>query len=581
MKIYEIFEEFDSVERKGFDELDISGLLKKSKSSIEEKEIFEFEILAMDFVESPPRGNTSINSFFGHKVSGTNKDGSPFSYPNPKMITQETIEYWKNRADNSSNPILKARYSGLIWSFENEVCGNRPSHKYCQMYVDALLKIAKEDYGKYPVITYGKLEIALTLSSRLNDQERINSCKDVLISYEDRHAVDDKAGLWGHSFELLIDNKKVNLNNEEEDNIIDRLKNILFRLSNDESNDIWSIENVCKLLLKYYNKRGKQEEIKQIFSVLELSFNKSIETASVMQAVAQLNVLYDLSKIYNQKELGNKLLLQIQKLNPQKKDELQAYSIEVEISYSEIKRMMAKIISSTKNDALKYILYTFRPNKKEMQEKALENAKQESFLSEIPLGLLDDGGRTVAQVGTIEDDLEGNIVLTTSNEMILDSVVLGIIINESIKDKDINADDVMIYLDKSAIIDDNRKIIIKKGLDFYFLNDYISSVHLLIPQFENAMRNFLLLLGGSTYKESKNGGFNHKTFDEILRDELIINKIGEDWVNYFKVLFTDARGWNLRNNICHGLSKSEDFDKKTADRVFHAILFLGLLIKKP
>ena len=46
---------------------------------------------------------------------------------------------------------------------------------------------------------------------------------------------------------------------------------------------------------------------------------------------------------------------------------------------------------------------------------------------------------------------------------------------------------------------------------------------------------------------------------------------------YFRVLLTDKRGWNLRNNVAHGMSVMKDFDKQTADRLLHAFLCLGLV----
>ena len=47
--------------------------------------------------------------------------------------------------------------------------------------------------------------------------------------------------------------------------------------------------------------------------------------------------------------------------------------------------------------------------------------------------------------------------------------------------------------------------------------------------------------------------------------------------SYLKILFTDNRGWNLRNDVCHGMIEPELFTKQSADRVLHALLSLGLV----
>ncbi len=78
-------------------------------------------------------------------------------------------------------------------------------------------------------------------------------------------------------------------------------------------------------------------------------------------------------------------------------------------------------------------------------------------------------------------------------------------------------------------------------------------LHLLIPQLENACLNIVEDAGGNIYKENKMGGYNIKVLNDILRDPLLINCLGSDAALYFQVLFSDLRGSNLRNEICHGL----------------------------
>ncbi|WP_367270581.1 DUF4209 domain-containing protein [uncultured Rikenella sp.] len=40
-------------------------------------------------------------------------------------------------------------------------------------------------------------------------------------------------------------------------------------------------------------------------------------------------------------------------------------------------------------------------------------------------------------------------------------------------------------------------------------------------------------------------------------------------------LLTDNRGWNLRNEVCHGLTEISQFDQMTVNRIIHALLCLG------
>lgn len=141
----------------------------------------------------------------------------------------------------------------------------------------------------------------------------------------------------------------------------------------------------------------------------------------------------------------------------------------------------------------------------------------------------------------------------------------------------LSKDSILEFLKKSPVFDEKRYVFIEKGLDAFFANDYITAIHLLIPQIENAVRTIIEKTGGLTLKPSRNGGFHLKTFDELLRDEELNKALGEDFTNYFRILFTEQRGWNLRNDVCHGIANTGHFNYASADRVLHALLCLGFI----
>ncbi|NEG62137.1 DUF4209 domain-containing protein [Pantoea agglomerans] len=76
------------------------------------------------------------------------------------------------------------------------------------------------------------------------------------------------------------------------------------------------------------------------------------------------------------------------------------------------------------------------------------------------------------------------------------------------------------------------------------------------------------------------GGLHLKTFDELLRDPIVENCFGINASFYLRILLTDQRGWNLRNDVCHGISPADSFNYMTADRLLHVILFLSLAREK-
>jgi len=141
----------------------------------------------------------------------------------------------------------------------------------------------------------------------------------------------------------------------------------------------------------------------------------------------------------------------------------------------------------------------------------------------------------------------------------------------------ITADYLLEFLGASPLFPDKRKAILKAGLEAYVKGDAVACMHILIPQVEQALRQLASLIGAPIFAPRHGGGFRVKTMDTLLQERALGNTLGEDVVTYFRVLFTDARGWNLRNDVSHGLLSEGVLTMSVADRVVHALLVLGLV----
>lgn len=95
-------------------------------------------------------------------------------------------------------------------------------------------------------------------------------------------------------------------------------------------------------------------------------------------------------------------------------------------------------------------------------------------------------------------------------------------------------------------------------------------------EFEEAIRNLVEMNGGNVLVY-KNDAYNLKTFNHLLKGEITEEIFGTDVTLYFRVLFTDKRGWNLRNNLAHGMIAISHFNKQNSDRLIHAFLCIGLV----
>jgi hypothetical protein len=68
-----------------------------------------------------------------------------------------------------------------------------------------------------------------------------------------------------------------------------------------------------------------------------------------------------------------------------------------------------------------------------------------------------------------------------------------------------------------------------------------------------------------------------KTLDELLREEVVARAFSADGALYLRILLTDPRGWNVRNEVCHGVPAIEFFNPSIADRLIHSLLLIGVV----
>ena len=586
MTLIDILNSFDNSTSKPFDEHEVSSSLKQliPEDRLNIPEDLKAELMAFDFTEDYPNKETGWGTYFGPLFVWNNNDGTATESPSIKLVTKEILDYWTERISISKNPILIARYSGLIWDFQFKILGTKPNHQIARTYVKALIDTSKGGEYKRDVYVYKKLERALLVALGINDDILINDCKEALIEFEKLHSQDTKPGLWGYCFDLLIGNKKIKLSQEEEADIILELEEKLKRLTvaDDLGSKIdpWSAEAAAERLANYYSKKQKPEDVRRVILEIGKAYDGIMNEASAMQASGWTEHLYRLYLKFNLKEEAEEALLKLRELGPKVSSELKPVSHSMDLPKDEVEKFVSAMTEGTVEDFLNRFTFHYIPNREEVKKQLFELSKQAPFVFMVGQSLQDEKGRVIARIGSLENDLEGHIIRQVSQSLTFSSLFIQLILAKAIEKYSLSKADILKYVEHTPVINKERIEIIEKSLDAYFNKDYLIFIHLLIPQIEEAIRNLVELGGGNVLKQARGGAFHLKTFDEILRDDVIINVLGEDFATYFRILFTDQRGWNLRNNVCHGLSNPNMFNNQTADRLLHSLLCLGLIQAK-
>ncbi|WP_161557023.1 DUF4209 domain-containing protein [Paenibacillus amylolyticus] len=139
--------------------------------------------------------------------------------------------------------------------------------------------------------------------------------------------------------------------------------------------------------------------------------------------------------------------------------------------------------------------------------------------------------------------------------------------------------DLLFIVEDNPFIEQARVFAYLKGLHAGFHGDFITSIHLLIPQFEHSLR--LLLEHNDILATSfKPGGIQEeKNLNSILSIGELNNILGEDIVFDLQGLFIERTGSNLRNRIAHGLMKDNEFFQSDVIYAWWIILKVCFLIK--
>lgn len=398
------------------------------------------------------------------------------------------------------------------------------------------------------------------------------------MNYEFKIADDHKRRLWGFSFDNLLMNKKVQISDGEEAKIIEGLEKRLTIVSNFNDKkyfDPHAAEDAATRLAQYYRKQSNPEDIKRVLLKYGNAFEQNSKEASGLLAIGWLQKVESVYRDFGLKSEADDLLNVIRQRGPDAQKDMKAIKVEREISREEMDNYINAMLEGDIDIATAKIAFYHVPKKDEVAEQVKDISKNNPISFLVPAIIQGHDGRTVAKVGSLEDDFDGHVIRQIAQNMQFSSIFLRNVIYRFQDKFSVTPDSAIKELLKSPVFTKEKTEIIKRGLEAYCSGDHIVAVHLFVPQIEDAIRKLLELCGGTTYKRVRNGGYHLKTFGEMLRDELIRESLGEDAALYLQILYTDPRGWNLRNDVCHGISLPNQFCIEVSDRVFHTLLLLG------
>lgn len=532
---------------------------------------YEYENMAFSFTTDGDYAY-EVDSYFKPSFHFVTK------YPTLESITVEALTYWQRRATETSNDILRARYGDLVWNF----------HRALKIQMHGAFTCAKLSIQSYLTIVKNRLitdqfslnemiERAYYLAKSLNQKEDIEKAQIAMIGLEESVTEDSHIGLWGLSYDNLI-LEKSGISEEQKTKIIDAINSrfcaLLQREASGENN--WhALEFAVSKMITYHFREGDKNKIKPILIKLEGSVDQSQFNSHLKgYRYQQIYKLYESVQIHTE---ASRLLRKIEDAADEGLSNLKEIRVEKEIEQEELEKFISYFTTGDIELDLPRIALYFIPK---IDEYELRIQSRESkgigflsrFFSHVPIN---QAGLAMATLDM--DEKENQLAEEITSSLQINNQFFLAIMNKFIEKHQLNENRFTEVLSNTLVHDKKMESLLKSGLKHYLDRDYISAAHLLIPYVEATLRNIIRQNGGNIYKPNKKGGYDAFLLGDILSSQILKEVLTPDIIFYFKLVYNDVRGYNLRNNLAHGLVEPSYFNAYTVQLIIHSLMILSCI----
>lgn len=541
------------------------------------------------------------------KFTGTNDKGEIIKYPTLDRFEDRTYEYLIRRLDSTSNSLLKARYSHILW------CSPKKHAKYAKVAVDfylKLIKIYEAKDKKEPQEHYG-LDVLNTAKNAYFIAYQIKYKADKIKS-ELRRLVNKFDFKSSSSFALRANLIELMLKDKRRFFKKDFLgfENICWQISESltKSGNIHGAIDMLELGEKVEQKLGKKthdwrKQVAESYETLMKQAEKGNNLASLT---------FCQSALENYKKLKDKNKInELEKKYSELKNSMKLAEFKTKIDLTEhIKRcreVAKKIVQNDPDEIIKVLMLdkNLLPRYRDMEKIAEEHSKKFIAQHLFPTEILDQSGHPAQHFSDEDEKKYYGILQQYDWELKLNKIYL---INEiffaTIRENKLSVDILLRLLNRYSWLGKNisKKLanqtikynwlnLIAPSLHEYFrqmqyyfaspnyLPNLILSIDSLTLKIEGLIRDICQFSGITTFymtKDNKGRSIaREKDIHALLYEEPIKELFDEDDLLFFKFLLVEKAGYNLRHKVAHSLMLFQEYSVNYMHLLILALLRLG------
>jgi predicted nucleotidyltransferase len=224
----------------------------------------------------------------------------------------------------------------------------------------------------------------------------------------------------------------------------------------------------------------------------------------------------------------------------------------------------------------------WRPSKAELVSLAADIERENPLLRAMARARHSYDGRLIAISESDEERRRAQVFDLYLRWAQMRGVVLARLYGRMAEAQRWTADSVTDFLASGVVFDADKLMLLRTGIERYFARDYVSSLHVLVPLFEDVLRRLRGKLGLNTTSVKPGSSlWRQMTLEEVLATAQLIEGLGADAIDYLRFLFVEQQGLNLRNEIAHGLLPEGWMQEPLVALVIDALLHLQPLYLTP
>lgn len=280
------------------------------------------------------------------------------------------------------------------------------------------------------------------------------------------------------------------------------------------------------------------------------------------------------------RSLGNSTILtfcknKVVEMNRKSDSEYKEISFEQQVPTKEINKVVNSILDGDIETVLKRIgLHPALIPKIQHIETSAKKTMPISYQI-ASLSTISTGGHL------LKGGADGNITWTMKMYSIHQGLITDLYLSRvfsGLTKKGLNKENLIDYFEKTRIFPNNNLEIISVGIERYFENDYVSALHILIPQFENIFLYISEKAGIDivSLNRTKEISTQLKTLSSDHLSSDAFQKIwGKDFCEQLKFVLFEQLGYTLRHKIAHGQIGKDECTITNADLILYLFLVLS------